>query len=772
MDLTYNSGKIEPKSSPFSVKGVSAVKKSEKNRYLQTPVTYDTPFKLSDYSILKKIPFRGSSELFLARRLPDDRFVLIKKSVMPPGQKDYFLEYFQNEVRNTAALSNSTVVPIIEYGINANSFYLATALVNGCDFSALISSNAFDRPLGLMVLTEGLQALHSAHTKGIAHCNFTPSSLQIDQSGRVYLTNFGSSQQLGRQSAYSYFATPLFMPPEQALLVSEQTRYTENQFSDSLLIHYKNGLTPTEIRTLTERTIQWDIWSAGVQLYLVCSGVYPFYTPVYSELLKTIVYGDPPSIIHIAPDVPRAVASVIKQCLQKEPYLRPQSLDPVINVLQEYFFSLGISTFKGIIKQNLKNRPDTLFFSPEYNLTQRNGSVSQASNHVENHAAVAANKETLLSEGNQSHEIQLTCRQKFRIESGWEFFEHKTLRHYPPQTSQIPGKIIQFISYPFRLPQILLDGIQSSGPIVKAYVLKLLPVLIALFTLAIVIIPGTIIGKKLAKRQGKQTALSVLKKKIIQSTSATNEDTSQEIELAFYAPLNPVESRQGTTSGLQKKATPSKSNTSGRPATTDNLTVNASQPIPPIIKEPQSAAKNQQTKRKSPVRAASKNKTAKRSITETAVTNAVTPPEPSPGILKISVDPSDAHVYIDGARMSMDQIENGKKMSAGSYTVTANSSGFKPYSKTVRIETDKTVILSIALKQEIKGNGQLHVFSYPWASLYIDGELKGTAPTAVPVVLPEGSHKLVLKRNGYQPYTKDVTMKTGEVVRLQIQLEK
>lgn len=745
------------------------MKKLDKNRYSQIQVSYDTPFRLNDYSIFKKIPSRGSSELFLARRLPDDRFVLIKKSVIPPEQKDYFLEYFQNEACNTAALSSSTVVPIIEYGIAGDSFYLATALVNGCDFNVLISSNAFDRPLGLMVLTEGLQALHSAHTKGIAHCNFSPSSLQIDQSGRVYLTNFGSSQQLGRQSAYSYFATPLFMPPEQALLVSEQTRYTENQFSDTLLIHYKNGLTPTEIRTLTERTIQWDIWSAGVQLYLVCSGVYPFYTPVYSELLKTIVYGDPPSIIHIAPDVPRAVASIIKQCLQKEPYLRPQSLDPVINVLQEYFFSLGISTFKGVIRQNLKNRPDALHFSPEYNLTQDNGRVLQASNHVENRTA----KGSLPSGVNRaSQENQLTSPQKFRIESGWEFFEYKTLSHYPPQTSQIPGKIIQFVSYPLRLPLILSNGIQSSGPVVKAYVLKLLPILIALFTLAIVVIPGTIIGKKLAKRQGKQTSLSVLKKKIQQSTSATIGDTSQQIELAFYAPLKAVESLQVTTSGLQKKSTPSESKASGKSAATDNLTVNPSQPIPPITKEPQSAAKSQQTTKKSPVRVTYRNKTVKRSIPETAVTNSETPPEPSPGILKISVDPPDAPVYIDGARISIDEIENGKKMAVGSYTVTASTSGFKPYSKTIRIEQNKTVILSIALKQEIKGNGQLHVFSYPWASLYVDGEIKGTAPTAVPVVLPEGSHKLVLKRDGYQTYTKDVTMKAGEVVRLQIQLEK
>jgi hypothetical protein len=308
--------------------------------------------------------------------------------------------------------------------------------------------------------------------------------------------------------------------------------------------------------------------------------------------------------------------------------------------------------------------------------------------------------------------------------------------------------------------------------VIKAYFLKLLPVVIVLFTLAVVVIPGTIIGKKLSKKNGKQTSLSNLKKKIRQSIPAPPTDTSDQINLAFYVPVKNDDSPQTYDSGLQKKSTRTESNVSEKPDAISKLPVNGSQSAPSKLKEPshtKSTVKSEKTTEKSPVRATSRKKALPRS---TAETPDIKSPESSSGSLKISIDPPDAPVYLDGEKMSSAEIENGKKMAVGSYTVTARSPGFTPYSKTVQIEPDKTVILSIALKQEIKGNGQLHVFSYPWANLFIDGDLKGTSPTAVPVVLPEGSHKLVLKRDGYKPYSREITVKPGEVVRLQIELDK
>ena len=88
------------------------------------------------------------------------------------------------------------------------------------------------------------------------------------------------------------------------------------------------------------------------------------------------------------------------------------------------------------------------------------------------------------------------------------------------------------------------------------------------------------------------------------------------------------------------------------------------------------------------------------------------------------------------------------------------------------IEINKSQILEIVLKQKMKGSGRLHVYSYPWADLYLDGAYVGTTPTPTPVSLVEGKHKIMLKREGYQSYSETVDVKNDEVTRVQVQLDR
>jgi serine/threonine protein kinase len=76
-----------------------------------------------------------------------------------------------------------------------------------------------------------------------------------------------------------------------------------------------------------------------------------------------------------------------------------------------------------------------------------------------------------------------------------------------------------------------------------------------------------------------------------------------------------------------------------------------------------------------------------------------------------------------------------------------------------------------AVKTE-KAVGLLHVYSYPWSDLYVDGVLQGTTPTPKPLEFPEGEHALQLKHQGYKPYSKTVLIQKSQITRVQINLEK
>jgi hypothetical protein len=76
------------------------------------------------------------------------------------------------------------------------------------------------------------------------------------------------------------------------------------------------------------------------------------------------------------------------------------------------------------------------------------------------------------------------------------------------------------------------------------------------------------------------------------------------------------------------------------------------------------------------------------------------------------------------------------------------------------------------LKQKQKGNGRLHVYSYPWSDLYIDGTYIGTTPTPEPITLIEGEHRVLLKHDGYKSYRGVVMVEKDEVTRVQVQMER
>ncbi|HEX7510734.1 MAG TPA: PEGA domain-containing protein, partial [Chitinivibrionales bacterium] len=70
-----------------------------------------------------------------------------------------------------------------------------------------------------------------------------------------------------------------------------------------------------------------------------------------------------------------------------------------------------------------------------------------------------------------------------------------------------------------------------------------------------------------------------------------------------------------------------------------------------------------------------------------------------------------------------------------------------------------------------KGIGTIHIYSYPWAEIYIDDAYQGTSPTPKPISLSEGNHTLVLKRDGFKTYSESIHIAKNEEQHIKVQLE-
>lgn len=140
---------------------------------------------------------------------------------------------FIDEARLGASLVHSNIVPVFDFGRDADGYYLAQEYILGRDVDALItaSKEKRGRPLEpsivLSLAQEALKALGYAHTRandagkpmGLVHRDVSPNNLMVSARGEVKLLDFGivkSDERTTRTQAGVVKGNLFFMSPEQA----------------------------------------------------------------------------------------------------------------------------------------------------------------------------------------------------------------------------------------------------------------------------------------------------------------------------------------------------------------------------------------------------------------------------------------------------------------------------------------------------------------------------------------------------------------------------
>lgn len=674
-----------------------------------------------------------------------NQIVLIKKTAVINGQYAFFLECFQNEIVATNSLDHPNILSFIDYGFYDGSFYTVTNHVDGADLGTLISLPQFDDSIGLMVLTMALETLHHCHIQGLTHGDLKPSNLLIMRSGQVMLSGFGMTRMIISENQYLYFSTPLFMSPELVQLMDETNHFDSSQFEHTTLISCRNDSLSDEFQLSNTGDISQDIWAAGVLLYRLCTGSYPFIADDFPSLLASITQNNPMYHHNFRAEIPKSIISVISQCLQKDPQQRLNSLDPVLNVLHEHFHSQGIAFFSEYIAYYLSQKRDLSIF------TVKADEFPEITFNRKEHPFVE-----------QQHS------------SNPNGFETKALRHLVapsyslPQISTTPTVKIdpRIIRQAYASQHRRKNLFQELRTLSRVYRVHLvLAASIGAFLL-LLFVSGSLFIEHLGNKSSKHTMTQRTekkphlrknshKKKIVSSTAFPEKPRAQKVNSSD--PKDPIPLQ--ITPVSQKTFDIAK-----LPDTHSLLKTKASQPIlQPLTKKstivPANSRTTGTTRKRPPEPVVKDTKQVENSGEQT-------------GTLKISVDPPHARVLVDGTPFDKYDFSAGKVLTTGSHTVTADAPEYEPYSNTISIETDQEAVLSLTLKVAQKGNGQAHIFSYPWANLFVDGELKGTTPTAVPIPLSEGTHDLSLQREGYETYTDQITVKTGDVLRLKVDMKK
>jgi eukaryotic-like serine/threonine-protein kinase len=247
--------------------------------------------RLGPYEILSPLGSGGMGEVYAARDTRLDRKVALKIS------KEQFSERFAQEARTAAALNHPHICQLYDVGPN----YLVMELVEGAPLGPVS-----DVPRLLDLATQVADGLAAAHAAGIVHRDIKPSNLLVTSTGQVKILDFGLATLTPSANAASavtheaVVTAPGTMVGTAAYMSPEQARGE-----------------PLDART--------DLWSLGVVLYEMATGVRPFSGPTSAVVFEELLSKTPMPVRQRNAKIPEDLERVMGRLLDKDRETRYQS---------------------------------------------------------------------------------------------------------------------------------------------------------------------------------------------------------------------------------------------------------------------------------------------------------------------------------------------------------------------------------------------------------------------------------------------------------------
>jgi serine/threonine protein kinase len=268
--------------------------------------------RLNHYRIVRQIGAGGMGEVYEAEDTHLQRRVALK--LLPPGIRSDpdRRRRFETEARAIAALNHPHIVTIysVEEAGDGTRF-LTMELIDGSTIDALVPAGGLPFPDLVKYAIPLLEAVAAAHARGIIHRDLKPANIMVTADGRVKVLDFGLAR-LADLSADAVSASTPTMTASPAVSSVGQILGTAPYMSPE----------QAEGRPVDQRS---DIFSIGVLLYEMATGVRPFRGTTSLSILSAIIRDEPQPIAHLRPGLPAAFERLVRDCLEKDPARRPES---------------------------------------------------------------------------------------------------------------------------------------------------------------------------------------------------------------------------------------------------------------------------------------------------------------------------------------------------------------------------------------------------------------------------------------------------------------